>query len=65
MQVKRNCEALRCESLRDWIKLLTASIIGDFIYSTVKMFAQLKGLGDFFRKKSEWNKFERKGVKDS
>ena len=61
---KRNREALRYKSLLDWIKLLTASIIGDFIYSTVKMFAQLKGLVDFLRKKNEWNKFERKGVKD-
>jgi cellulose synthase/poly-beta-1,6-N-acetylglucosamine synthase-like glycosyltransferase len=61
---KRNREALRYKTLLDWIKLLTASIIGDFIYSTVKMFAQLKGLVDYFRKKNEWNKFERKGVKN-
>jgi len=36
----------------------------DFIYSTVKMFAQLKDTIDFLMKKNEWNKFERKGVKN-
>ena len=63
-KAKRNREALRYKTLLDWIKLLTASIVGDFIYSTVKMIAQLRGLVDFLRKKNEWNKFERKGVKN-
>lgn len=61
-QAVRNRDALRYKSFTDWLKLLLISIIGDFSYSFFKIFAQFKGLLDFAREKSEWNKFERKGI---
>ncbi|HMS33977.1 MAG TPA: glycosyltransferase [Ignavibacteria bacterium] len=61
-QAVRNRDALRYKSFTDWLKLLSISIIGDFSYSFFKIFAQFKGLLDFTRQKSEWNKFERKGI---
>lgn len=61
-QAIRNRDALRYKSFTDWLKLLLVSIIGDFSYSFFKIFAQFKGLMDFARQKSEWNKFERKGI---
>ena len=54
---------MRYKSAGDWIKLIISSIIGDFSYSFFKIFAQLKGTLDFIRKKSDWNKFERRGIK--
>ncbi|MDZ4712178.1 MAG: glycosyltransferase [bacterium] len=61
-QALRNREALRYNTFGDWAKLLGASIAGDFSYSFFKIFSQFKGLIDFVREKSEWNKFERKGI---
>lgn len=61
-QALRNRDALRYNTLTDWLKLLAVSIIGDFSYSFFKISAQIKGLMDFLRQKSEWNKFERKGI---
>ncbi|MCY7363359.1 MAG: glycosyltransferase [Ignavibacteria bacterium] len=58
----RNRDALRYKTIFDWFKLLLISIIGDFTYYFFKISAQLKGTIDFFRKKSEWNKFERRGL---
>lgn len=63
-QAIRNRDALRYKSFSDWLKLLLISIIGDFSYSFFKIFAQFKGLMDFARQKSEWNKFERKGIQE-
>lgn len=62
-QATRNREALRYKTFGDWIKLLFTNIIGDFSYSFLKIYFQLKGLIDFSREKSEWNKFERRGIK--
>ncbi len=62
-QAVRNRDALRYKTFKDWVTLLTVSIAGDFSYSFFKIFAQFKGLTDFARAKSEWNKFERKGIR--
>jgi len=62
-QAIRNLAALRYKTFGDWFKLLSAGIIGDFSFSFFKIFSQLKGLWDFAREKSEWNKFERKGIR--
>lgn len=62
-QAVRNLDALRYKTFGDWFKLLFSSIAGDFSYSFFKIFSQLKGLLDFVREKSEWNKFERKGIR--
>ncbi|MEO6695240.1 MAG: glycosyltransferase [Ignavibacteria bacterium] len=61
-QATGNRDALRYKTIGDWIKLLFVSIIGDFSYSFFKVFAQLKGIIDFSREKSDWNKFERRGI---
>lgn len=61
-QALRNRDALRYKTFMDWVKLLTASIAGDICYSFFKIFAQFKGFIDFAGEKSEWNKFERKGI---
>lgn len=63
-QAMRNIDALRYKSAGDWIKLLLLSIAGDFSYSFFKIFAQFKGGIDFIRQKSEWNKFERRGIRE-
>jgi cellulose synthase/poly-beta-1,6-N-acetylglucosamine synthase-like glycosyltransferase len=57
-----NRDALRYKTFKDWLWLVLISILGDISYSFFKLFAQLSGLISFLRKKSEWNKFERKGV---
>ncbi len=62
MQATGNRDALRYKTFGDWIKLIVLSILGDFSYSFFKISAQLKGTIDFFLKKSEWNKFERRGL---
>lgn len=60
----RNLDALRYKSPVDWLKLLIISIAGDFSYSFFKIAAQIKGIRDYFLKISEWNKFERKGIRE-
>jgi hypothetical protein len=37
------------------------SILGDVVYAPVRIYAQLRGLIDFLKKKNEWYKFSRKG----
>ncbi|MDD3050738.1 MAG: glycosyltransferase [Candidatus Cloacimonetes bacterium] len=54
-------EALRYKSINDWLTLILISILGDFIYSPFRIFAQLTGLIDFIKKKNNWYKFSRKG----
>jgi cellulose synthase/poly-beta-1,6-N-acetylglucosamine synthase-like glycosyltransferase len=60
-QGEQSRDALRYRNFGDWVWLLLVAIAGDFTYAFFKMGAQLKGIVDFLRKKSEWNKFERKG----
>jgi len=62
-QATGNRDALRYKTIGDWIKLLFVSIIGDFSYSFFKILVQFKGIIDFVREKSEWNKFERRGIR--
>jgi cellulose synthase/poly-beta-1,6-N-acetylglucosamine synthase-like glycosyltransferase len=62
-QSAQNRSALRYKSFADWLRLLFFSIIADFSYAFFRIAAQVKGLVDFSRRKSEWNKFERKGLK--
>lgn len=61
-QSATNRDALRYKNLGEWTVLLLSGILANFSYSFYRMFAQLHGLVNFFRKKQEWNKFERKGV---
>ncbi|MFW6019484.1 MAG: glycosyltransferase family 2 protein [Bacteroidales bacterium] len=62
-QSETNRNALRYNSFADWMKLIGAGILGEFTYSFYKIIAQLKGIINFWGHKSEWKKFERKGVK--
>lgn len=57
-----NRDALRYKTFGNWLWLMLISIIGDLSYSFFRLLAQFSGLISFVRKKSEWNKFERKGV---
>lgn len=57
-----NRNALRYKSFKDWLILIFAGILGEFTYSFYKLPAQLKGFVNFFMKKNDWKKFERKGV---
>lgn len=57
-----NRDALRYKNFKDWLVLISAGILGEFTYAFYKMLAQLKGFANFFRKKSDWKKFERKGI---
>ncbi|MCF8218003.1 MAG: glycosyltransferase [Bacteroidales bacterium] len=61
-QSETNRNALRYNSFADWTKLIGAGIFGEFTYSFYKMIAQLKGIMNFWGHKSEWKKFERKGI---
>lgn len=58
-----NRQALRYKSFGDWLKLIFFSILSDFSFAFFRITAQIKGLSDFVARKSEWNKFERKGLK--
>ncbi len=58
-----NRDALRYKTVSDWILLLIAGITANFSFAFYRMFAQIKGFINFFRKKQNWMKFERKGVK--
>ncbi len=60
-QIGSNRQALRYQGTGEWVRLIGYSIVGDFFYGFFKTAAQIKGLFDFARKKSAWNKFERKG----
>lgn len=60
-----NRDALRYKSFKDWLWLIVAGIIGEFTYSFYKITAQITGLINFLKGKSDWNKFERKGLKQT
>ena len=64
-QSAANREALRYKTFGNWLLLLGSGIVGNFSYSFYRMFAQLKGIVNYFRKRQEWNKLERKGVVES
>lgn len=57
-----NRDALRYKTFGDWLWLMFISILSDVSYSFFRLFAQFSGLISFLRKKSEWNKFDRKGL---
>jgi hypothetical protein len=61
-QTSANRDALRYKGINDWIMLLFSGIIANFTYSFFKMFAQINGILNFFRKKHNWMKFDRKGI---
>ena len=54
--------ALRYKNFKDWLWLLITGILSEFTYSFFKITAQLDGLINFFRKRQDWRKFERKGI---
>ncbi len=58
-------DALRYKSFKDWLWLIVAGIIAEFTYSFYKIAAQITGLISFLKGKSDWNKFERKGLKQT
>jgi cellulose synthase/poly-beta-1,6-N-acetylglucosamine synthase-like glycosyltransferase len=58
-----NRNALRYKSFKDWVWLIIAGIMAEFSYSFYKIAAQINGMISFFKRKSEWHKFERKGLK--
>lgn len=62
-QLAANRDALRYKTFGNWLWLLFMGIISDFSYAYFRTFAQFIGIIKFARKKSEWNKFERKGFK--
>lgn len=56
-------DALRYKNFSDWMWLITAGILAEFSYSFYKVAAQTHGIINFLRKRNNWNKFERKGVR--
>ena len=62
-QTMVNRAALRYKTFGNWLWLMLMSILSDVSFSFFRLFAQISGLINFLRKKSEWNKFERKGVR--
>lgn len=63
-QSQTNREALRYKTFTDWCKLIFAGIIGEIYYAFFKIFAQVAGFMDFFKRESNWKKFERKGLQE-
>ncbi len=57
--------ALRYKSFLDWLWLIFSGITAEFSYSFFKIVAQIHGIINFLKKKNEWNKFERKGLKSN
>jgi biofilm PGA synthesis N-glycosyltransferase PgaC len=49
----------RAYPFRDLVRLMILGVADLFIYRPIVMFAQAKGLVDFFRGNKSWNKFER------
>lgn len=62
-QSNTNRVALRYKGFRDWAWFIFVGIIGEFSYSFYKNIAQLDGLVNYMKGKSDWKKFERKGIK--
>jgi cellulose synthase/poly-beta-1,6-N-acetylglucosamine synthase-like glycosyltransferase len=58
-------DALRYKSFKDWLWLVVAGILAEFTYSFYKIAAQIDGLIKFLKRKNEWNKFARKGLKQT
>ncbi|NQU34843.1 MAG: glycosyltransferase family 2 protein [Bacteroidetes bacterium] len=58
-----NKNALRYKGFGGWSWLIFANIFGELTYAVYKFVAQLKGIYNFLRRKNEWNKFERKGIR--
>jgi cellulose synthase/poly-beta-1,6-N-acetylglucosamine synthase-like glycosyltransferase len=58
-----NRNALRYKGFLGWAWLIIAGILGELSYSFYKIIAQLSGIYNFIRKKNDWNKFARKGIK--
>ena len=52
-------------AFKDCLWLVVAGIIAEFSYSFYKIAAQITGLVNFLKGKSDWNKFERKGLKQT
>ncbi|MDA3865297.1 MAG: glycosyltransferase [Salinivirgaceae bacterium] len=61
-QSETNRDALRYKTYKDWLTLILTRILGEFTYSFYKVIAQLNGFVNVIGKKSEWKKFERKGI---
>lgn len=61
-QSSTNRAALRYKGFYDWAWFIVAGIIGEFTFSFFKIFAQLDGLVSYLKGKSDWKKFERKGI---
>jgi len=59
-----NRDTLRYKSFLDWLWLMVAGILAEFSYSFYKIAAQTNGLINFIRRKNNWNKFARKGIKN-
>jgi hypothetical protein len=57
-------DALRYKTFNDWLWLMFAGILAEFSYSFYKIAAQTNGLISFVRRKNNWNKFARKGLKN-
>lgn len=62
-QLTANRDALRYKGFGDWLWLLFVGIISDFSYALFRLYAQFVGMIKFLQKKSEWNKFGRKGIR--
>ncbi len=62
-EVNRN--ALRYKTFLDWLWLIIASIFAEFLYSFFKILAQITGIYNFSRRKHDWKKFDRKGIKNA
>lgn len=61
-EVNRN--ALRYRTFFDWLWLIFSGILAEFSYSFFKIATQLNGTYNFLRKKHDWKKFERKGIRN-
>lgn len=61
-QTSSNRDALRYKNTWNWLGLVSASIIGNFSYIHFRTFAQIGGIIDFFKKSTDWKKFDRVGI---
>jgi cellulose synthase/poly-beta-1,6-N-acetylglucosamine synthase-like glycosyltransferase len=61
-QSATNRDALRYKTFKDWLILISVGVLGELSYTFYKLVAQLNGFVNVIRKKSEWKKFERKGI---
>ena len=62
-EVNRN--ALRYKSFFDWLWLIFSGILAEFSYSFFKIATQINGTYNFLRRKHDWNKFDRKGIRNT